>query len=176
MKRKLDSCNAISSDLCKSVASGREVAPPDRCSTIARDDERPWFREYSPKDYERVFQAAIEAGNKAAAAVTPPMMIVVDHDRMIQATHLEDVQMVWIDPGGPIGYAHITVRPATHPFSRWLLKQNLATRIIGQSGIVVRASCNSQSIHKAAAHALAVVRVIGHAQFGVRIEITLRYD
>ncbi|MDP1610666.1 MAG: hypothetical protein Q8M11_06385 [Sulfuritalea sp.] len=130
----------------------------------------------APAEYAHMFRAACTAGAKAAAAVTPPLLIVTDPERMRYAQSDEDFQGMWIDPGGPVGMASIIVQPATHPFSRWLLKQGLASRPGGRRGVYVHATTDSQSIHKAAAYALGFVRVLEVAQLGIRGEIVLRYD
>ncbi len=135
-----------------------------------------YFREHTSDDLGRVFRSACTAGAEGAAAVAPPFLIVTDPDRMRQAQRDNNVQGMWIDPGGPVGMASIIVQPATCRFSQWLLKQGLARRVVGRRGITVRVAYESQSIHKAAAYALAFVRVIERANSGARVEIVLRYD
>lgn len=149
---------------------------PDGGSWPSSDGDEINFREHTSEDFERAFRTACAAGTESAAAVAPPILIVTDPDRMRQAQSDVDVQGVWIDPGGSVGMASIIVQPATHRFSRWLLRQGLARRVPDRRGISLRATCDSQSILKAAAYAISFVRVLERAQFGIRIEIVLRYD
>lgn len=161
---------------CRNVPTMRCAESSDSDSSHSSNGDVMYFREHTPDDFDRVFRSACTAGTKAAAEVAPPLLIVTDPGRMRQAQRDEDVQGLWIDPGGPVGMASIIVQPATYRFSRWLLKQGLARRVVGRRGITVRAACESQSSHKAAAYAMDFVRVIERAKFGVRVEIVLRYD
>lgn len=133
--------------------------------------------EESPESYEQVFLAACAAGTKAAAAVTPPLMLVMDLARITETA--EDgggAPALWFGTDGPAGMGTVFLRPANCRFARWLLKQGLGSRSDDRPGISLSADCGSQSIHKAAAYALAFALVIGKAGFGVETEIVLIYD
>lgn len=129
------------------------------------------------ENFERVFRTAYAAGTRAAAAVTPPLMMVTDPDRLHLPVGPDCVSGLWFVPEGPAGMAMIVLQPATCRFARWLLKEGYAQRLPGRSGAVVFADGDgeSQSLHRAAAWAMAVVSVIEVQNLGVRAEIVLRY-
>lgn len=125
--------------------------------------------------FERLFRTACAAGARAAAAVTPPLMIVTDPDRLHLPAGPDRVPGLWFVPEGPAGMAMIVLQPATCRFARWLLKEGYAQRLSGRSGAVVFADDEGQSLHRAAAWAMAFVLVIEVQNLGVHAEIVLRY-
>ena len=127
------------------------------------------------ENFERVFRAAYAAGTRAAAAVTPPLMIVTDPDRLHLPVGPDRVPGLWFVPEGPAGMAMIVLRPATCRFARWLLKEGYAMRLPSRTGAVVFADDGGQSLHRAAGWAMAFVSVIEAQRLGVRAEIVLRY-
>jgi hypothetical protein len=102
-------------------------------------------------------------------------MIVTDPDRIHLPAGPDRVQGLWFVPEGPAGMAMIVIHPATCRFARWLLQQGHAHRVYGRRGAIVYADADGQSMHLAAAYAMAFVSAIAHDPLGVRAEIVLRY-
>lgn len=134
-----------------------------------------YFLNHTPVDFERVFRIACAAGAQAAAAVTPPLMIVTDPDKINLLDGPDHVQGLWFVPEGPAGMAMIVLHPATARFARWLVEQGHARRLYGRRGAVIYADSDGQSMHRAAAYAMAFVAALAHKPLGVCAEIVLRY-
>lgn len=130
----------------------------------------------APEDFAHVFASACAAGVRAAAAVIPPLMMVTDPNRIHPPAAPDRVQGLWFVPEGPAGMAMIVLHPANGRCARWLLRQGHAQRIHGRRGAVIFTDADGQSIHRAAAYAIALVSVIEHESLGVRAEIVLRYS
>lgn len=70
--------------------------------------------------YEDIFNAAVAAGNKAAAEAIPTPMIVSQHKNM--ADDNSPVEKQWFVSEGVCGFAWVVIKPGTHSFAKWLTK------------------------------------------------------
>jgi hypothetical protein len=70
--------------------------------------------------FAAAWAAACEAGDRAAAACRPAAMIVEQHADMTDDS--SPVKRAWIVPGGPCGFAWISIHPANSSFGLWAKK------------------------------------------------------
>ena len=109
------------------------------------------------RKFEVVWAAAVTEGNKAAAEVVPPTMIVSQH-----ADQLDDGSPIvnqWTVPEGPCGFAEIRLCKGNTSFAHWA-KKNAGFRKHYYGGLSHWVSAFGQSMVRKEAFARAAARVL----------------
>lgn len=111
--------------------------------------------------FRLAWDAAVAAGNAAAAAKVPVPMVVVQHANPLNdASPVVKVYEPVMD--GVCGFAWVKIRPANKPFANWLKKQGLAKPAYG-GGLQYWVSAFNQSMEKKEAFAYAMADSLGKA-------------
>lgn len=108
--------------------------------------------------FQAIFDEAMEAGRKAATAMTPSTMIVGSPSTPF-GTDVDPRKPVYVVPEGPCGFAWVKVRPGNSPFANWLKKHNKGHKAY-EGGVDIWISDYNQSMQRKEAHAGAMARVL----------------
>jgi hypothetical protein len=122
--------------------------------------------------YLEIYNAAVEAGNKAAAAAVPTPMVVQQHENM--ADDNSPVEKQWIVPDGVCGFAWVVLKPANHSFAKWM-KANGLGRTSDYGGLMVWPNLMTQSMTRKEAWAHEFAKVI-HEITGIKAYAQSRMD
>lgn len=113
------------------------------------------------QQFKAAWDAAVAAGNAAAAAKVPqPMYVVERADPLNDNSPVVKAYAPVMD--GVCGFAWVSIRPANKPFARWLKKQGLAKPAYG-GGLQYWVSAFNQSMEKKEAFAYAMADSLGKA-------------
>ena len=107
--------------------------------------------------FEGIFAEAMEAGRKAAEALTPTPMV-VGHAVGILGNEIDYSKDVYYVEDGVCGFAWVNVTPATSSFARWLKKTEKAHKSY-YGGVDVWIGDYNQSMQKKEAHAHAMAKI-----------------
>jgi hypothetical protein len=112
--------------------------------------------------FDQLYQKAQEAGNAAAAAMTPTPMVVVGNN----------FREVVYD--GACGFAWVNVKPGTSKFARWLKAKGYARPDSYYGGVCIWVSQFNQSVERKEAYARAMAHVFSEA--GIKAYAASRLD
>lgn len=122
--------------------------------------------------YLDIYNAAVEAGNKAAQEIRPTPMIVSQHRDVLNDN--SPVTKQWFVSEGACGFGWAIIRPGTHSFARWLKKTERASRDY-YGGMCVWSPLRTQSIERNEAWAHGFAKVI-HEVLGINAYGQSRLD
>lgn len=104
-----------------------------------------------------IYNAAVEAGNKTAAAAVPTPMVVSQHESPLDDN--SRVTKQWYVAEGACGFGWAIIRPGTHSFARWLKKTGRASRNY-YGGMCVWSPLRTQSVTRNEAWAEGFAKVL----------------
>lgn len=115
------------------------------------------------EEYQRIWNKAMDEGQKAGYEAIPQPMVVQQHENMLNDA--SPVTEEWIVSDGVCGFAWVNIRPATHSFVRWLKKTGLLRQDAKSyyGGVDIWIGDHNQSMTRKEAHAVAMARVFTEA-------------
>ena len=123
------------------------------------------------QQYETVWDAAVEAGNRAAVAAIPAPMVVQQHD-----SPLDDGSPVvrqWVVDDGPCGFAEVRLPKGNTSFAHWA-KKNAGFRKHYYGGLSFWVSDFGQSMERKYAFARAAASILN--EHGIDAYASSRLD
>ena len=109
------------------------------------------------RKFEVVWATAVTEGNRAAASVVPPTMIVSQHADQLDAC--SPIVNQWTAPEGPCGFAEIRLSKGNTSFAHWA-KKNAGFRKHYHGGLYHWVSAFGQSMVRKEAFARAAANVL----------------
>jgi hypothetical protein len=121
-----------------------------------------------------IYEAAVKAGNAAAAAATPVPMVVSQHQNM--ADDNSPIEKQWYVADGVCGFGWVQIKPGNSPFANWLKKTGRGRANSYAGGIYVSSPLRTQSMARNEAWAMGFAKVIGQIIEGIRVYAQSRID
>jgi len=107
--------------------------------------------------YQKIFNQAVKAGQKALAACTPTPMVVEEHESPLNDN--SPVINSWRVSGGVCGFAWVHVSPGNSSFAKWLVKNDYAGKAY-RGGVDIWVSAGGQSMERKEAYAHAMAKFL----------------
>lgn len=125
--------------------------------SLSRESLRSMSRTARNGFFSRVYEMALEAGNRAGQAASPTA-INVGHARHLFSNEIDYSRPTYYVSEGSCGFAWVKIYPGNHPFANWLKKNGLA-RPSWNGGVDIWISEHGQSVERKEAHARAMAEV-----------------